>query len=96
MDWSNKDCLELIGAYERHNILWDTRHPMHNSKIAKQEAWISIARELNIDIEEIRKKINSLLGSFRRERSKSRNSIGAGKGFLFLNISEMVFLYKNV
>ena len=80
MEWSNDACLALIEAYQKQTMLWDPKHPNHYSKVEKNKAWKIVALKFNTDVEEVKKKMCSLLGSFRREKSKERRSILMNKG----------------
>jgi len=84
MEWSNEACIELIQEYELKPVLWNPSHEYYFSKTKKQEAWEEIAKNLNKDIEEVKKKAQSLLGSFRREKAKVLKTMGTGKGKLIL------------
>ncbi|XP_076686022.1 uncharacterized protein LOC143378062 [Andrena cerasifolii] len=79
IEWSDDQCLQLIGAYERQPILWKPSYPNHFSKNKKKDAWQAISREIGIDEDNIRQKMMSLLGSFRQQKSKGKRSIGTGK-----------------
>ncbi|XP_031350513.1 uncharacterized protein LOC116176175 [Photinus pyralis] len=79
MEWSNDDCLQLIDLYEQHPVLWDAKHPFHYSKNKKIDAWDSIAQNLNKELNGIKQKMTSLLGSFRAQKSKGKKTIGTGK-----------------
>jgi len=80
MEWCQDDCLLLIQEYEKRTLLWDSKDPYHFSKTKKYDAWCEIAKELNTNHDEVKKKMSSFLGSFRREKSKGKKSIGTGKG----------------
>lgn len=80
MEWDSKLCIHLIEEYRLHEVLWDPKNPSYYSKNLKHDAWCSISKKLNKDFEEVKKKILSLQGSFRRENSKIKSSIGTGKG----------------
>lgn len=79
MEWDSKLCFRLIEEYRLNEVLWDPKNPMYYSKRTKHKAWCSISKNLNKDIEEVKKKLLSLQGSFRRERAKTKNSAGSGK-----------------
>ncbi|KAG8229235.1 hypothetical protein J437_LFUL007921 [Ladona fulva] len=70
MEWSSKDVIRLIGAYRERPELWD--HNDNNYKVLsrKNEAWNDIANMCGTDTLEVRRKMNSVLASFRRERKK--------------------------
>jgi len=80
MEWSKESCLNLINEYQKYPVLWNPKDPMYFSKNKKIDAWTQIGRNLNIDTEEAKKKMISLSGSFRREKAKTKNSFGTGKG----------------
>nr|CAH7723793.1 unnamed protein product [Callosobruchus chinensis] len=72
--WTNEKCLILIGLYESDIVLWDPKYEQYFSRQKKEDAWRDISISMEIDVEEIKKKMTSLLGSFRRERSKEKIS----------------------
>lgn len=80
MEWSEEKCFQLISVYQQHELLWQARHPQHYNKLKKQDAWEEIAQEINTDAEECKKKMGSLLSSFRRENAKIKRSRGTGTG----------------
>lgn len=80
MEWSKEDSLLLIQEYKKYQLLWDPRHKNYFNKIKKNEAWAEIAKTFNTDVDKTRNKMASLLGSFRRERSKGKKIIGTGTG----------------
>jgi len=80
MEWSNESCLNFIQHYELHPVLWNPKHNYYFSKTKKNEAWEIIAKNINRDIEDVKKKSQSLLGSYRREKAKGKRSMGTGTG----------------
>lgn len=80
MEWDSEDSLLLIQEYERHRLLWDPKHKDRFNKQKKHDAWREIAKACNTDMDNAKKKMASLLGSFRRERAKGRKIIGTGTG----------------
>jgi len=84
MEWSKDDCLMLIllyqKEYQKYKLLWDAKDPFNYSKTKKHDAWCSLAKLFNTDHEEVRKKMASLSGSFRREKAKGKKSMETGKG----------------
>ncbi|XP_017774374.1 PREDICTED: uncharacterized protein LOC108561092 isoform X2 [Nicrophorus vespilloides] len=79
IEWDNDDTLMLIREYAKHPLLWNTRDKWHFNKIKKFNAWYSIAKACNVNIDDARKKMQSLQGSFRRERAKGKIIVGIGK-----------------
>lgn len=69
MKWSNESCLDFIQHYQQHPVLWNPKNNFYFSKIKKNEAWEIISKNLSREVEDVRKKGLSLLGSFRREKA---------------------------
>lgn len=80
MDFSRETSLELIVEYKKRPILWKVTHEFYYNKIKKEDAWQEIAQLFKRDVSEIQKKIDSLKGSFRREKAKVKKAVGTGKG----------------
>lgn len=80
MELDKESVIFLIQKYEEHKVLWDPKNKWHFNKIKKNDAWQEIADSVGIGVEDAKKKMASLLGSFRREKSKGMKSVGTGKG----------------
>ncbi|XP_055389975.1 uncharacterized protein LOC129618961 [Condylostylus longicornis] len=76
--WSNEKCLELIDLYEKHTELWDSKHPLYYHKKNRNESWQKVASHFGTDITSIKRKMFSLLGSFRIQKSKGKEIVGEG------------------
>lgn len=74
MSWSQKKCLSLIDEYEKKELLWNRDHEDYFNKTKKHDAWVEIASAFNVTHEEAKKKMDSLLSSFRREKAKGRRN----------------------
>ena len=83
MEWTQESVIECIEVYERKEIIWDPKHPMHFNKIRKQDAWEELGKEVNRPVDECKKKMVNLLSSLRREKMKMRKSSRSGKGEYF-------------
>ena len=75
MEWSEDLVLQLIEAYRERPVLWDVGHKLFKIKTKRNDVWEELATIFNTDRYEEKKKINSLLASFRRERRKVVYSI---------------------
>nr|CAI5851360.1 unnamed protein product [Callosobruchus analis] len=53
---------------------------LYYNSIKKEGVWREIAEILNVEVQELKKKVESLKGSFRREKSRVKKAIGTGKG----------------
>lgn len=83
MEWDNDKCLQLIEMYEMKPETWQSTHKHYFNKIKKQDAWHEIAKGMEISNTEVVKcKMNSLLSSFRRERTKEATTRGTYKPLL--------------
>lgn len=78
-NWTDENCLKLIKLYQDRPILWDPQHPKFKLTKLKYDTWIEISNEMNSDTNEVKKKIDSLLTSFRRERQREGTTSGMGK-----------------
>ncbi|KAK0080296.1 hypothetical protein PV325_000147 [Microctonus aethiopoides] len=70
MEWSNSLSVNLINLYREHECLWNPLDDDYKSKLKKTEAWNEISEIMECEVIEVRKKMESLLSSFRRERQK--------------------------
>jgi hypothetical protein len=80
VEWSKDNKLDLIQSYEKTAVLWDPNHPPYYNKLHKHDAWEEIATAMGTVPEECKKKMTSLLSSFRREKGRIGKSRGTGKG----------------
>lgn len=76
--WDQDKCLELLSEFHKNEILWNPNHKSYYDNVKKELAWKDISEIMSVDVEEIKKKMESLRGSFRRERNRERKGIRAG------------------
>lgn len=69
-EWMNRDVLRLIEAFKERPCLWDHNDKDFKLLKKKNECWAEIANIFDVDVYELRKKMNSVLASYRRERQK--------------------------
>ncbi|KAF8767281.1 hypothetical protein HNY73_020265 [Argiope bruennichi] len=79
MEWSEENALKFIEIYKTKSLLWDLKHKDHYKKNLKKEAWEEISDEMKISAAQCRKKMVSLLASYRRERNKVKSARRTGK-----------------
>ncbi|XP_048480504.1 uncharacterized protein LOC105387752 isoform X3 [Plutella xylostella] len=72
MEWTNKQVVRLVREYERHPEVWDSTHELFRVFTAKHEAWEDMAKKFNCEVIDLKKKMNSVLASHRRERCRVR------------------------
>lgn len=70
MDWTNQKVIDFIERYKNKPVLWDPKCSKYYNKFAKIDAWDELADEMEITVIDCRRKITSLLSSFRREKMK--------------------------
>lgn len=80
MEWSNSNSIKLINEYKKYECLWNPCHDGYKSKTKKLDAWMEIAQTMGGEVNEMKKKMESLLSSFRRERQKQEASKRTGSG----------------
>lgn len=70
MEWPNEDTEQLIDLFREHPILWNSNKSGFKVNAQKSEAWENIAKIMGKSSADVRRKMNSLMASFRRERLK--------------------------
>lgn len=88
----NEKCIELIKLYENQRHLWDPTSPHHYNKQLKEDSWKIISKEMKLPISEVKKKITSLCGSFRREKSRHKKSLVTGSGKNSLVFENLLYI----
>ncbi|KAJ8889655.1 hypothetical protein PR048_009156 [Dryococelus australis] len=78
MEWSNDKLLPLIDLYREKPRLWNQRDTEFKIKSKKNDDWAEIDREMECGPLAARKKMESLLSSFRGKRQKKKCKSGAG------------------
>lgn len=91
-NWSHEMCLRLIDEYRQHEILWNINSPEYHKKEEKEILWNLLAKKFNTDPETIKKRIENLRGSYRRERSKCKRSLASGSKVYY---NSSWFAYEN-
>ena len=82
MEWNTELIMEFINLYEKHPVLWDPKHSNHKNRNSLNDAWLDIASEFSIDVtvELLRKKKESLMATYRTLSRKVRDSETTGSG----------------
>ncbi|KAK2708860.1 hypothetical protein QYM36_014476, partial [Artemia franciscana] len=70
MEWTNDLMLSFISEYGKYPLLWDNTHPFYKSVPKKNEAWDAISEELGIEVPDLKRKMTSLLATYRKLRHK--------------------------
>lgn len=82
MELTNELTIEFINIYEKYPILWDPMHLNHKNRNYINDAWNDIAKEVRMDIsiEVLKKKKESLMSTYRNLAKKVRRSETSGSG----------------
>lgn len=86
VEWTNDLVIRLINEYKQRPELWDCAHELYRVPTAKYEAWSELAIAFECDIADLRKKLNSVFASHRREKGKVRCG-GRSTWFLYKHLS---------
>lgn len=78
MEWPRDLVLRLIDLYHANPTLWDPTNPNYKDRNKKNDAWKAISTEISVDRVDVVKKIETLVGQFRREVKKMKTKSGAG------------------
>ncbi|XP_046685765.1 uncharacterized protein LOC124371476 [Homalodisca vitripennis] len=76
--WNQDNIVMLIQLYESNKLLWDISDKEYKNKFKRKDAYAAIATELGVNAEEVKKKIDSILARYRRE--KKTNILKSGMG----------------
>ncbi|XP_030762475.1 uncharacterized protein LOC115887245 [Sitophilus oryzae] len=74
MEWSEEKSLCLVGNYKLHRNLWDSRHFDYFKKDVKTRTWNKIGLAVGASPADCKRKIMSLLATYRKEKNKIRTS----------------------
>lgn len=80
MDWSNETVLRFLDFYEEEPIIWNALHPKHKNRNEVHDAWKRIQKQLGAIymVDELKKKKDSLMASFRTNLNKVKSSVKSG------------------
>ncbi|KAM3957524.1 uncharacterized protein ACR2FA_008491 [Aphomia sociella] len=73
VEWTNDLVIKLVEEYRKKPELWDSSHSWYRVQTAKYEAWTALSNKFDCDIADLRKKLNSIFASHRREKAKLRS-----------------------
>ncbi|CAI6352804.1 unnamed protein product [Macrosiphum euphorbiae] len=72
MEWSQDKTLQLIESYRLHPVLWDCKLSEYKLREKRYDAWNEIANSLNVEKDEVERKIKNLTSHFSRESKRVR------------------------
>ncbi|XP_060801586.1 uncharacterized protein LOC106141475 [Amyelois transitella] len=79
---SQEESIRLIQLYSTYKALWDPKDPKYLNKNQREDSWRQISAQMNtrMSVKEVKKKMDSLCGSYRREKSREKKSRISGSG----------------
>lgn len=77
-DWTNEISIKFVELYKSEDILWNPKHRDYKDKSKMNDAWCRISKILNISIDDLKKKKNSIMATFRGHLRKKKASIKSG------------------
>lgn len=82
MEWSNEVVLEFLDLYENEPVIWCSKHLKYKNRNEVNDAWKRIEEKISItcSTNELKKKKESLMATFRPLMKKVKASLGTGTG----------------
>lgn len=79
--WSEEKVCWLIELYRSSPVLWDPTNVNYRNKMKRQDAYKDISDIINMEREEVERKIKNIVGQFSRElkRLREKNSGGGAE-----------------
>lgn len=80
MEWSNEYTIEFLNLYEKEGLIWNPKDPLHKNRNAVSDAWNRIKDQLSVNcsIQDLKKKKDSLMATFRPLSHKVKDSMRTG------------------
>lgn len=78
--WNEEKVFELIENYKKMPVIWDPKNKEYYKKHLKEDAWAEIGSVMGTTGDICKKKMVTILASWRREKAKENKSRGTGKG----------------
>lgn len=78
MEWSVAEVFKLLNLYRQFTCLWDIKSRNYKRNDMKRNAWQEIAKNMNKDEEEIKKKVKNLRCAYVAEKKKVETSKKSG------------------
>lgn len=82
MEWTNDVVFEFLDLYGNETVIWCAKHREHKNRNAINDAWKRIKDKISIQcsIQEVKKKNESLMSTFRPLLKKVKATSGTGTG----------------
>lgn len=72
--WSVEKTISLIQAYELHPLLWNPSEKLYKNKYKRNDAIMEIASDMGCSVLDVKKKLESVLAQYRREKKNVTKS----------------------
>ena len=82
MEWSNEHVMLFLDFYEQEPVIWNASDENHKNRNLVYDAWKRMERNLGntYSVNELKKKKESLMASFRVCHNKVKKSLRSGMG----------------
>ncbi len=88
MAWSKDRVLAFIKEFEKREILWKRDHKQFHNLLIKEDAWREISDVMNEEVDVLKKKMDSIRGSRRRQKSRLAAMKISGAGELLCSVPQ--------
>ncbi|PNF25029.1 hypothetical protein B7P43_G06984 [Cryptotermes secundus] len=80
-------CLALIRLYKSKEVLWNSKGTNYHNKSIREEAWKDVGDEMKMPVQDLKKKMTTLLASYRKEKSRIKKShiTGSAAGTVYVS-----------
>lgn len=89
--WTTEKTLELIKLYKENPILWDIHHLKYSNRMKRNLTLERMSKQLNVQLDHIRLKINCLRATFRAEQRKIHSNQGESNWMYYKAIKFLKF-----
>ncbi|VVC90785.1 unnamed protein product [Leptidea sinapis] len=85
--WSTEETFKFLNLYRNESVIWDINKMEHKDKSRIKEAWDRIVKEMNIPLEELKRKKEGLMATFRQHYRK-KQKIGYKPIWMYYDVME--------
>lgn len=85
MEWSKKQPLELIELLHVQECLWNVKNEVYKDRQKKKDALAAIASQMDMNVNDVDKKITNLKNQFNREVNKMKTKSESGANDVYVS-----------
>lgn len=78
--WNNESELNFIEIFQTEPVLWEPNHKFHKDRKRLHDAWVRISDQTGFSVDDLKKKKDSLMATYRGHLRKIKNSLQSGAG----------------